>query len=412
MKSVEVGDVAIKRLELRNKTTSAFINPSDQVVGFDIWEDITKPTMYAEFIFNDAIGLLETFPIIGEEQLIVEIQSPGLSKSATFKFRSFEVSKISRDINGKSVSFVLRCVSEEHLYNGSSVITQSYHDVISNIVPSILVKYLHTNKEVIVDQTKGINMLAIPKLTPLEAIDMCRQRAVSKDYVSSAYVFFENQAGFNFKTIEGLIKAGKSQIGSRVFNRQQDLMGSPQAQANAFRTILEYANIARSDSNQKAQQGIFKAVTTTFDLATKQFSTASFNLKNVFNSFETPGKNKQIPNTDDFIDQYASGAPKRTFTPKNTLADDTFIDTALAARNAYTQLLNSDITRVMVHGDTGMKVGDIVTLNLPEASGMTNRKGFEKITSGNFLILRLRHIVDQTTKLKHRIVFDAVRMGI
>lgn len=413
MKTIEAGDVIIKRLEMSNRTTSGFVIPKDQIIGFDIWEDMTKPTMYAEFMFVDNVGLLESFPIIGEEVIKVEMRSPGLIQSAVYTFRSFEIARVTKDVNGKGVNFVLRCVSEEHLHNGSSLITQSYRDVISNIVPSILSKYLKTKKPIIVDETRGINSLAIPKLTPLQTIDMCRQRAVSRSYSSSAYVFFENQSGFNFKTVEGLLKESKSAIGSRVFNAQQNVTATPQAQANAFRTILEYTKITSSDSNMKAQSGVFKSETKTFDIATKKFETSSFNLKDKYNQFTTPSSGKpQIPNSDDFINTFASGTPKQFFVPRNTSGGDTFIDAAMAARVSYTLLLNSDITRVMVHGDTGMKVGDVVTLNLPEASGMTNRKGPEKVSAGNYLVTRLRHMITQSTKSKHRIVFDCVKMGL
>ena len=45
-KIVEPGDVLIKRLTLSNKTIKAEVNPIDQLLGVDIWEDISKPTMY------------------------------------------------------------------------------------------------------------------------------------------------------------------------------------------------------------------------------------------------------------------------------------------------------------------------------------------------------------------------------
>jgi hypothetical protein len=412
MKNIEAGDVIIKNLELSNKALKARIDPTDQVVGFDIWEDMSKPTMYAEFAFQDNVGLLESFPIIGEETIKVELMTPGLSKSTTYEFKSFEVTKVQRDVNGKGSTFVLRCVSEEHLYNGSSLITQAYVDTIGNIVGSVLQRYLKTTKPLIVDETRGIQTLATPKLSPLELIDMCRLRAVSKEFQSSSYVFFENQQGFNFKTIEGLIKAGKSTIGSRIFNAQQDVMGSPEAQANAFRTILDFTNIARADSNMKAADGVYKAVTRTFDVATKSFESSTFLLTDKYSQFVTPGKKAQIPNSDDFIDKYATGVSKQFFTPKNTLAPDTLIDTAMASRNSFVSLLNSDITRAMIHGDTGLKVGDLVTLHLPDPDGLTTRKKDSKLSSGNYLIVRLRHVVTPSTRSKHRVVFDCVKMGI
>ena len=384
----------------------------DQLLGVDVYEDMTKPTLYATLVMSDNIDMLNKFPLIGEEEVSIEFETPGMAKSARYDFICFEIANIRKDVSGKGVTYMMRCVSKEHLYNGSSAVTKSITDTISNMVPALFDNYLHTKKSMIVDPTRGIQTIAFPKISPLECIDMIRQRAVSKEFPTSSYVFFENQAGFNFKTIEGLIKDGKPTIGSREFNAQENTMASKESQAASYRTILHYENIVRADSNLKAQEGVYKAVTKTFDMATKEFGSASFDMKNLFAGVQTPGKSKQIPNSDSFISEFGSGQPKQFFTPKDSSRPDNFIDTSIAARNAYTILLNSDVTRVMIHGDSGLKAGDLVRLNLPEASGLTGKKKRDQFSTGNYLIIRLRHSITPSTKTKHQIVFDCVKMGI
>lgn len=412
-KVVEPGDVLIKRVELSNKNFGASMNPLAQLIGVDIWEDMSKPTMYAEFTFQDNLNLLQNFPIIGEENISIEIQTPGIQKSTTFTFRTFEVANVHRDFNGKGITYVVRCVSDEHLRAGSSLIKESQTDVVSNMVPYILAKYLDSTKKFIVDEAKGIQTIAFPKINPLKAIDMLRQRAVSKEYASSAYVFFENQAGFNFKTVEGLIKDGKPTIGSRTFNAQQNSMANKIALANSYRTIKKFENLSKSDGNKKASMGVYKAVTKTFDLNTKSFESKDFSLKEVFDKFQKPGAGKmQIPNSDDFIKTYGEGVPKQFFSLKDTTRPDNFMDTAIAVRNSFTVLLNSDVTRVLIHGDTGLKVGDLITLDLPDPSGTTDVKKPDQLMSGNYMIIRLRHMITPSTRDKHEIAFDCVKMGI
>jgi hypothetical protein len=75
-------------------------------------------------------------------------------------------------------------------------------------------------------------------------------------------------------------------------------------------------------------------------------------------------------------------------------------------------LLNSEVTRVLIHGDTGLKVGDLVSLLLPSPTGTTDRKKDDQLSSGNYLIIRLRHIITTGTKPKHQIAFDCVKMGL
>lgn len=412
-KIIEPGDVYIKSFEISNKNLKAKMSPLDQLLGADIFEDMSKPTMYAEFTFQDNLNLLKNFPILGEEDISFEIQTPGISKPTLFKFRSFDIANVVKDKNGKGLTYTIRCVSDEHLRAGSSLIKESQTGTVDKMVPYILSKYLDSTKNFIADEAKGIQTIPFPKQNPLVAIDMLRQRAVSKQYAASAYVFFENQAGFNFKTIEGLIKDGKPTIGSRVFNTQQNPMGDKTALANSFRTIKKFETIARADGNKKASTGVYKAVTKTFDINTKSFQSADFNMKEVFDKLQKPADGKvQLPNTDDFIKQYGEGVPRQFFNLKDTLRPDTYIDAAMAVRNAYTVLLNSDVTRILIHGDSGLKVGDLITLNFSDPTGTTDKKKNDTMMSGNYLIIRLRHMITPSTKHKHEISCDCVKMGV
>ena len=408
----EPGDVNIKRLELVNKNLNASMSPMDQVQGFDIFEDISKPTLYAAIYFTDSIGLLDNFPIIGEEQVFIEFETPGMSTTTTYKFRSFEVADVVKGLNGKTTTFTLRCVSEEHLYNASALVTQSYQDVVSNIVPTVLKTYLKSKKDIIVDETKGIQTLAVPRLNPLQFIDMCRQRAVSKEMPLSLYFFFENQKGFNLKTLEGLVKEGKKNIGSRVFNAQENTTGSKDSTVKSWRTIQNFQNIVNMDSSLKAAEGAFRSVTKTFDVASKKFESVEFDLTKVFDKLEKFNNGSQIPNTDAFIKEFGSGVPKNFISTKNTLVPDTFLDTTLALRGSMLTLINSNVTRVLIHGDSGLKVGDMITLDLPVSSGLTGKRTDDKKFTGNYLVTRLRHMITPSTKSKHQIVLDCITVGI
>jgi hypothetical protein len=162
----------------------------------------------------------------------------------------------------------------------------------------------------------------------------------------------------------------------------------------------------------KAMDGVFKGVSKTFDVATKKFEETPFDFQKVFNKLEKFNNTDQIPGTDAFIKEFGSGVPKNFVSAKNTLVPDTLIDTTLALRGSVLALINSNVTRVMIHGDSGLKVGDMVTLELPAASGLTGKRKEDKTFSGNYLVTRIRHMITPSTKSKHQIVFDCVTMGM
>lgn len=410
MSRYENGDVNLQRVLMTNQNIKAGLSIKSQVMGFDIYEDVTKPTIFALFHMYDAIGLLESFPIIGEETITVEYSTPGLELT-TYTFRCFEISNVNEAPNRRGKFYTLKCVSEEHLLNGTNIVDQAYNGLVSDTVSGILASYLNTKKAVIVDQTKGIQKLVFPKLSPLEAIDFCRRRSVSKQYASSSYVFFENQNGFIFKTVEGLIEQGIKQIGSRVFNFLNTSTANPEAERLSWRTAINYEVMARTDTVQSIDSGAYYAVTNSFDITQKKLTTTTFRLNQQFDKLETTNKNDQIPNTSDFIGKYANSTPYRFFIPTDSSRPEQFLNDMLPIRNSYSLLLNQNITRILANGDSGLCAGDVVQLNFPIQSGFTNKKEQNQEVSGNYFVLRVRHLVTNSSVTKHEMVFDCVKLG-
>jgi hypothetical protein len=188
MTNYEVGDVIIKDITLSNKNTKAQINPSDQISAIDIYEDFNSPTLYAEIRFDDKIGLINDFPIIGEELFEITFQTPGLSYPTTYKFNTFALSDVQQQMNGKGYTYTLKCVSKEQLTQSNINIVHSYNETVNDIVDNIFTRYLETEKIVSIDPCKGNETIVFPKVTPFVAIDIIRKRAVHPKYISSSFL--------------------------------------------------------------------------------------------------------------------------------------------------------------------------------------------------------------------------------
>lgn len=406
MKSYQNGDVVIKLAELTSSV--ARVSLLEQMQGFDIWEDMAQPTVYATVYLYDAIGLLSSFPILGEETLTLSFETPGLAAPATYEFRVFEVTNVQQSDNRLGLAYTLRCVSHEHFENAATEIKQSWTGSLDELIPMVLGQYLRSEKNVVLDATKGIHTIVIPKWSPLETIDYARQMAVSVNRPSSSFCFFENQAGFYFKTIESLIEEGKQTIGTRSFIFSQN----PTAieDSLSYRSILEHEQISRLDSHDLISAGVLHAQVESFDLFTKKTETRNFTIGNMFPTFETPDDKAQMVQTASFQKQFDL-SPVRFWYTKDSSKPEQYIDSQLVPRNAFKKLLNGNITRALVHGDSGMKAGDVIELRLPDIVGMTGAKPEDPLMSGNYIILRLRHIVTTGPKHEHQISFDAAKVG-
>ena len=412
MKNYEVGDVVINNITLSNKNTKAEINPSEQIVSIDIYEDFNSPSLYAEIAFDDKIGLLNDFPIIGEELFEITFQTPGLSYPTTYKFNSFAISDVQQQMNGRGYTYILKCVSKEQLTQSNVNVVHSYNETINDIVNNIFTRFLKTDKIVDIDPCKGNETIVFPKVTPFVAIDIIRKRAVHPKYVSSSFVFFENQDGFNFKCIEQMMEDGKAKIGSKKFYYFSNGQKDKNSEALMFRSIIEYENIGRTDLTDMIQQGGIKNRVRTFDIFSKKVSDTTFDMTEKFSQMVGSDKKNTLNISESMIKDFANEPTFNFFIPKDTNRKENFLENMMGARLAYQKLFNSNFVRAYIPGDSSIKAGDVIELNLPKASGTTESKGTDDLVGGNYIVTRLRHNITTVGKTKHYISFDCNKVGL
>lgn len=408
-KAYQSGDVIIRTVELRNDNLSARVSLLPQLQGFDVWEDMAKPTIYATLYLNDAIGLLHSFPIIGGEDVTIEFETPGMAAAARYKFKVMEVTNIVESDNRKSVSYTVRLISEEHFENATHEVRQSFSGLLSDLVVMTTTQYLNSTKKITIEPTKGIYSVVSPKLAPLELIDYCRVNAVSVSHPTSSYVFFENQSGFYFKTVEQLVEEGRRSSVKRVFTILQNPTAVPHH--ISYRSILDHENMTRSDTLELINGGSLHAEVEQFDVFTKTSSHTRFHFNDHFGKMSGPDARMKAPQTPTFINKYGGGDPERFYFSSDSSRPEQHVQNMLAPRNAYVQLLNSNITRVHVHGDSALRAGDVVELNLPATQGTTGPRPSDPLMSGNYILLRLRHVVSGGPKARHTCAFDAAKIG-
>lgn len=412
MSFYEIGDVVISDLSIRNKNTGAFINPADQIIQLNVYEDFNSPTLYAEAEIYDTIGMLHSFPLIGEEDLDISFQTPGSSYPTTYNLKIFSIENVQQLQNGRGYTYTIRCVSEEQLLQSNINITQSYNDTLDSVVQSIFSRYMPTNKRVDIDPCKGTETVVFPKVTPLTAIDILRKRAVHPSYVSSSFVFFENQDGFNFKCVEQLIEDGKAKIGTKSFYYYQDGQRDTGSEALMFRNIIDYENISRTDVTELIQDGGVKNRVRYFDIFTKSVKDITFDMTEKLSSIVSTDKSSSMNISDSMMQKYASNPTFNFYIPKDTDRKENFIEGMMGARQSFSKLFNSNILRLYIVGDSTIKAGDVINVNFAKAEGLTGGVSTDDPNNGNYIITRIRHILTTSGKLKHYISLDCNKVGL
>lgn len=402
-KKVQLGDVEIKKLEISSVSGGKKLDIIPQTLQLSIFEDFMSPSMMADVYIIDAIGLLRTFPIIGEEFIDIEFNTPQ-RKPFKAKFRIFEVVLGSAADNQTQQSYCLKCCNEESFESAVGTIEKGYKNTIDNIVKDIVTKDLKSKKPLFFESTKGIQNITFIRKAPFEAIDMLRKRAASKENTSASYFFFENRYGFNFNTLEGLYDKNKKNIGDKVFTRNVILPENQQPEG--FRTILSY-NIGRQfNMINSLTLGSLNAYHETFDILRKEFKTKKYSISEFpeFKSPETSGTSVS-PFGPDTIQKYGTTPATRYYNISNSDLPDTYLNDFLVKKIAYTGIQLNGSIDIYCYGDSEISAGDVVTIKLPKTDGTTKKQPQEEpLQNGNYVVARTHHSIQFSTgEPKHTI---------
>jgi hypothetical protein len=412
MKQYEPGDIRIISIKLTNTNKSASVDIRAQVMSLSIFEDIEEPTIYAELMMVDSINLVKDFPIIGEEDIEIVYVTPGRDKPTKYNFRTYSIDGTVNNATGKGSAYMLKCVSQEHFINSITLVDKGYNNTVAEMVADILVNEIKTKKPVTIETTRGLIPVTLPKMNPLAAVDFLRQKAVSKRASGGVFVFFENQYGVSFVTLEKLIEDGSKSIDSRVFTYNPDTISDKQRKTYAFRNLQRFEHLSKFDTIDKLAGGMYKNTVRSFDLLSKEFGEVSFEMTKQAHKFETGDKATKVPNTQKIMNEVNAGAPFYMFTPKDSSKGNDFVSDLIGYRHAFVKLFNQNVTRCMAYGDSYLTVGDMIQLDLPDTSGTTEKKTNDARYSGKYMITKLRHLITQEDKkFKHNVTFDCNKIG-
>jgi len=410
------GEAKITLFDLTSLDGSIRQSIINQVISFDIYESIMLPLMVCDIAVKDSIGLIDQFPIIGEEFVEIEVKNPETQNAYFFKFKTVSVTNKVTNPDGKMMSYIIRCMSEEIIENSKKRIQKRFtglspYEMISQIVQNDL----KSTKKLFVDDApiKGNESIFVNNLAPMQAVDMIRRRTVTSKYQSSAYNFFENRDGFNFVTIDKMMITGKQSIGDRIFF--YDSHTNSKVENINIRNILAYRQVASANPVDFVQSGAVSNITQSLDIRTGSISTVNFNLKDNLDKFTQADKSGiSAKATSVFMNRAGSKVseienPLQLFSPKSSKNGDSFREDKLGFLQSYVSQLVGNIVRVLVYGDTTLTAGAVITLKFPDVSGTTDKKDDSRLASGNYLISKIRHTFVNADKTYYKCSMECIK---
>jgi hypothetical protein len=383
-------------MELSSHDGSRVVDISNLVLSFEVSEDILYPVVRATFLIDDFVGLLTSFPIIGEELIDLEFSQEGFDFTTTYKFHVKSIQSQFNMPQSKGKMYTLECISHEFIDNANKFIIGKYEEKSENIIKSIFNTWFNSDKDLVTsDPTKGTQRLLISRMRPFQAIDMIRKRSVSQKYLSSSYVFFENKRGFNFCTIEYLLDQLQENVKDKVFF--VDTAQNSDIRNMNTRSILDFKNISQVNNTQKLAQGGLHNTVKRFDILTGKVAVTKYINAEKQNQFKFASNSPKALNTTQFEQKNNQKPSTAMLVPYSSDLPENYINDAIGARNAYVTKLGQNIFQVFVYGDIALTAGDIITINVNNPTGSTGQPDDNRLVAGKYLIAKLKHIVSNSS---------------
>lgn len=388
-------DIELVRLDISNLSgNSKSIGP--QVNSIRIQEDVTSQYVFAEIDIVDGIGLLHTFPIVGEETFTFEARFPKNNITLKYKFNVFAITNVGLSSRNNAKIYTLKAVSEEAIVNASVLTNKGYKDTYANIISDIVKVNLKSTKKLTKDETRGVHNIVLPNAKPMAAIDMLRKRSISAKNEYAPMLFFETSNGYFLKDIVSLFQEGKSKSRELISYEYNNVEVSSSKQSGV---IVSFATPEKYDTFEKINNGAFNNHVTSFDLKTKKLTTYHFDYNQKKSSFET--FNEKNTNSSSFIQKYGSEPSRSYLVFVDSTRPDFFVD-RLGDKQSYTNIIFQNVSRAELGGVIGKEIlqaGGVVYLIFENESfsydKSTDKK--DKGATGYYFIKKLIHEIHLST---------------
>jgi hypothetical protein len=413
----KAGDISVKRVEIVT-ARGVIINVTNQVVDIKIYEDIFSPFITGEFRLIDSIAIASILPLVGEERVNIELETPSFKGNENVIREQFFLYKMTDrgNINDSAVVYTLGFMAIEGIADANRKISRVFSGKHSDIATQLLGREgLNTQKNKIVEETNSSTKFISNFWTPSQNMHILLDDATNLKRTPS-YVFFENREGFVFSSLESLYTIQPMQKFIED-NYIRDMTSTGKAVRNISEDYQRIQNLHVPefyDYLDRVQHGFYSSSLTSYDLTTKKYTFKTFFAGNATSSSLNP--NAPVTGS-----APAHSSATRLYVPKyygnfNGFGDVTNAG-SLQKRVALLKKAESYKIMVEVFGRTDYTVGRVVELeiykNMPIREGDSNDAIIDKMLSGKYLVSAICHVIDREVHMcQMELIKDSILLNL
>ena len=414
-------------------TTGEIYDIMEIVEEINVFENIYTASISGDIVIKDTTNIIKNFPIIGEERLILKLQTPQASPkpetTIDYTLSPLIIYKINSQYGtGETAQVIsLQFGSVEGFRNQTSRVSQSYSGVPSTIVEKILrdENYLRSKKTFYFEPTANNAKMIFPNIRPFKCIKHLSNISNSSlNNSSPSYLFYETTKGYHFRTYDSMCREEPKFFFKENVGGQLDEKGVGNVQLE-LDSIVNYQRVSSKDTVKNLNSGMISSKLITHDVYNKRLDLYKYDyLSNfdrdihpdngestpIISQAKDPDNGKGLTDHEDtklFVVSTASGY---SFSEgENYPYQSDNLNQTLQRKSARKQQFeNGSILNIEVNGQTFIQAGDKISLEIGATSAITDDKE-DKQLSGNYIVTHLRHTFTKSQELKHKITMQVAK---
>ena len=424
-------------------TDGSSIDIRYSISDLQIQENIFTQCMTGNVSIMDGMALIDKLPIIGEEFFTIKFRTPETGNIYITKtFAVYNVSNRTK-VDEKLEHYKLNLISLEGIINTMTIVNQNYTGLrYDEIAKKVFEDYISGSqlkggpqkvvymdipkikKTLDTDRTSGLKSMTTVGDTPFQVIQKCANLAQSEDYPDADFVFYEDRDQFNFYPLSFLLEQDPTPFGEYLLGDHgiDEKNLTRDGDKHRFNIVNQFEYNSAPNILENSQSGMYGNQIHAFDPILKKKSIIINNYLNIqrekkIPSFKTLDKNNLT--SEDSIYSNDNGAAHSQYYINNifeknyeeidymkdriTEKNDRYLfhhDDAYKSRGRTAMkfgLLNNYTLTIAVGGNSNLKVGQVVNLDIPLSSSLEDDKLlpyshlFGSKKSNKFLIIQLNH---------------------
>lgn len=375
-------------VNLINFDQSQQIDIKSMVMELGIYYDIFSNSITCDLLIKDGVGLIERFPIVGDEKILIKIKTTGEKKFLTFVFDAYKIST-RKMLEERVHAFVLHGITTYTAVNNTTTIGKSYKSIpISDIVSNIHSEYLAGagDKSIVTEPTSEVYSIVGANRTPFELISVLSKEAKSAKYGNaSSYLFYEDDDAHHFTTLSSLYDQ-QSVEQFYLSDPSDGKLFFGKGSIKPYQSIQGFSFDRNFDTVDGMINGVYKNTVNVIDPITRTYQSTLFDYNTQFNELTHIGNNKLLS------DQGVIGKAQDSIHYKmfvSQLTDNQYSDIPYFSGKIEQDLLlgaprkrhqfaghsvsemfnvNQYTVNITVPGNSSLRVGNVINVYIPQPS--------------------------------------------